>query len=1071
MPKVVIGLRVYVVTESKKPTGLAITRKNNTFKFSWKKGDKNYARGQQLYYKTNQMKKWKRLPCGARVTNKSITLDMSKYIPTTEKALRYIRFKVRGRREPYTKHTGTRTKTRYAPSMSDFAVKEFEIKKPNAPKVTANLSDELANRTTFSWTTSTSNSSNRYFSVVQWQTVLLKNSNVTKGKDAFSQKQKSSRVSGTWEAGTGSANDSKAVTEDLTYINGTDSYTRWFRARARGPAGSSAWTYSNHVYARTNATSNTKATAIKEAGGYKVTVEWSSSMKAARPINQMIVQSWVTAPGAGMGVPEGAGWQDMMTVAYKDGTDKAIFYIDDVLTDDQAIFVRVNTQHDPGVPATPGTPVIAEVGSLATPTITSVTPVEATHRATIVASNASSVPDSFLAVYYQSDEDEPMIVGIIEHGETTATVQAPDWSTAGAYAFGVQAVVGTYSEQEGPRGLTVYSLQSYEGKPMMTSGITWGAGAVPKAPENVAVTATDATGVLRVNWNWTWTEATSAEISWSQNPYAWESNEQPATYTVSNANASQWYITGLDVGVEWYVRVRLAKGSGDELLYGPYSEAIRVSLASAPSVPTLVLSDAVIPGDGTVTASWAYVSTDGTAQAYAEICTATLSQSGITYGDTIATTETAQHIDINAAKVGWTVGETYLLCLRVVSASGRTSDDWSAPVALAIAEPLTAEITQTSLTSVVVPEDEEEGTTEMVTALADMPLTITVTGAGNTGITTVAIERAESYYLERPDERNFTGHEGETVALIQQTGEAQITIDDSALIGSLDDGAKYRIVATVSDELGQSAEATQDFEVRWTHQALIPTATIEADNNFKVMKITPVAPEGVETGDTCDIYRLSVDRPELIYPGAEFGTTYVDPYPALGEMGGHRIVFRTANGDYITEDNTLAWTDYTAEDGDTIETMFNLIDFGGNQVAVMYDIELSSAWDKDFEETQYLGGHVTGDWNQAVSRTGSVQGSLVTTQDQDTIQALRRLADYPGICHVRTRDGSSYAADVQVNESRDMGKDVVRSEFSLAITRVDPEGYDGMTLADWQRTQEPEEATVGTAEVGTATVG
>lgn len=31
-----------------------------------------------------------------------------------------------------------------------------------------------------------------------------------------------------------------------------------------------------------------------------------------------------------------------------------------------------------------------------------------------------------------------------------------------------------------------------------------------------------------------------------------------------------------------------------------------------------------------------------------------------------------------------------------------------------------------------------------------------------------------------------------------------------------------------------------------------------------------------------------------------------------------------------------------------------------------------------------------------------------------------------------------------------MGRDVIRSEFTLSITRVDPEGFDGLTYADWQ---------------------
>jgi hypothetical protein len=177
----------------------------------------------------------------------------------------------------------------------------------------------------------------------------------------------------------------------------------------------------------------------------------------------------------------------------------------------------------------------------------------------------------------------------------------------------------------------------------------------------------------------------------------------------------------------------------------------------------------------------------------------------------------------------------------------------------------------------------------------------------------------------------------------------------------------------------------------------------------------------------------------------------VDPYPAIGVLGGHRFVFKTASGDYITEGNEFAWVDTMAGDyGDMINCDANVIDFGSGKVALEYNIDLSNQWKKDFKETAYLGGSVQGDWNTAVSRTGSLSGAVVYTDDPETIEAMRRLAVYPGICHIRTKDGSSYSADVQVSESysQDTAHEVI--SFSLAITRVDPEGYDGMTLEEWE---------------------
>ena len=1041
--------KVTVTQETKKPTGLSIKRDDEKFTISWKIGDKNYSDGQQCYWRTNQTKKghWHKLTCGVKTTSKAVTLDFDNYIPETKKQLTRIRFKIRGNREEYKTETSKEEKTHKC-TWSDYAEKAFVIKKPKKPSLSATLSDEYANRCSFHWSAANPNSNHRPFTEVQWQSRLLKDSKITDGAKAF--KKSTTGVSGEYYSGTGSASGTQVIIEDNGRVNGATPYTRWFRVRSRGPGGSSKWVYAKHVYAQANKTKNVEVSSTKETNGYRVIVKWTSSWSAAKPIDQMVIQYGTGIPGAGMSVPSGISWTDALTVKPKDGTDKAVFTVDEILEEDSSLWVRINTQHDTIV--TPGTPTLVRVARLSAPTLTNAVPVEATHRATITATNNSEVPGAFLAVTYKDagNPKDVLNIGIIPNGDTSVVVQAPDWGSA-EKSFGVRAYVGTYTAQTRADGVTIYTITEYTGKKRMSSEVVWDNGAVPPAPTGVTAEATGTPGTVRVTWNNPWTAADAVELSWADHADAWESTDPPETFEVSSAYAAAWNIVGLDVGQAWYIRVRLISGEGDDATPGPWSETFTINLAEAPNIPALTLSQAVIPADGTVTASWGYSSNDGTPQAYAEVCEATINETTgvITYGEPKWTTLTAQHIDISAEDAGWTTGTTYNLCVRVVSGSGQPSDGWSDPVPITIAEPLTATITQVSLATITVPDDDTAGTTRSVTALQNMPFTITVTGAGETGQTTVAIERAESYYLERPDERSFTGHEGETIALFTQVGEAQISIDNEDLIGTLDDGAQYRVVATVSDGIGQTAEAEVEFEVHWSHQALVPTATVEIDNTNLIAKITPIAPAEAEEGDVCDIYRLSVDRPELIYQGAQFGTMYVDPYPALGEMGGHRIVFRTANGDYITEDNEIAWADYTQEETGGVETMYNIIDFDGNQVRVMYDITIDAGWSKDFQETKYLGGHIQGDWNAAVSRTGSVGGSLVVTQDQTTIQALRRLADYPGICHVRTRDGSSYAADVQVSESRDMGRDVIRSEFQLTITRVDPEGFDGLTYADW----------------------
>lgn len=517
--------------------------------------------------------------------------------------------------------------------------------------------------------------------------------------------------------------------------------------------------------------------------------------------------------------------------------------------------------------------------------------------------------------------------------------------------------------------------------------------------------------------------------------------------------------------------------------------------------------------------------------------------------------ETAQQVDLDVDSLGWGVGETHSLAVKVASASGRETG-WSDPVTVMVAEPLVCEITATSLEEVVggknqfnvdaldslpggngvtttlnlkpnttyvmstnhplansnvafvffkLPNQEigtnangvwadhphsvttgadgladvvcrsqdsetletfktywfqvEEGSAATdyeeyttIQALTALPLTLTVTGAGEGGTTTIAIERAEAYHVTRPDETDLHGYEGETVALITQTGEAQITVGLDDLIGRLDDGAHYRLVASISDGLGQSASETIDFWIGWEHQAIIPDGEAVLDTEHIAMMLTPIAPDGAVTGDVCDIYRLSVDKPQLIYEGAEWGETYVDPYPTIGEYGGYRFVFRSKEGDYITDSGELAWIDADTD----IDYPYNIIDFGTGRVELEYNVDVSNSWKKDFKETKYLGGSVQGDWNPAVSRSSSVGAVGITTEDQETIEAMRRLAVYPGICHVRTKEGSSYPADVQVSESYAVSEGHKLAKFSLKITRVDAEGLDGMTLVEWEASHQEE---------------
>lgn len=1361
--------------KTKKPTGLKLTRKNDTFTASWKIADKDYGDGQAMQVRKGSGK-WSAVSIGKKDKAKGFTVSRGDYYPNTKTVkgkttnkpkLGSVSFRVRGNRKEYTTRKKVNGKTKDVqinPDVSDWSTKTFTVRKPNNPSIS--VSTGTWPTSTFSWSVKDSASDERVYTRMKIDSVLLCDSNISKGKDVDWTKNINGmtiRVNGAAQTRTkyngtsASASGTLTIQEDSGALQNGHSYTRWVRVIAQGPAGDSAPKYQKHVYADPNKAKIDSVALTPKTNGFRAQVKFSSPFGNSRPIKNVDVQWAMDTPAADLACPSGATWTTGKTVIVSDASGGAAFDIDQTIPENECLWFRVNTNWDDAT--TYGDPFYKAAGALTAPTITDITPNATNHTVTVTATNnASAIPDSFMVVrYYDEEEPDGFDIAIIPHGSTTATgVQCPAWETTPK--FGVYAAVGDYSIIERDDGVDQYDVDA-----QMTSQIQTQGGSVPEAPENVSLSATAIPGTIRVQWDWPWDEADSAELSWADHEDAWESTEGPETYTITKLHAAAWNISGLETGQTWYVRVRLIANNGDAVTYGAYSDTKTIDLSSAPLAPVITLTDHVIAEDGEVTASWSYSTTDGTAQAFAEVALVTYENGEPVY-EPIAQTQTAQYITMNQETFDWQTGETYLFAVRVISASGRSSDAWSDPESLTIAEPPTCEITDTSLveeeieinpttytgdllsfeteseetaTALTIPltpiqslngydspwvggagknklnldtevtvltgsvpsnatitsaegtatvtenwynrdankfgwafnvesnqtytisgncqstanatikvyssdgslvhsynasagynfttsfnaganttlyfyvsitswgqtitvqnvqiekgstatsyapysnicpisgwdevnayvsptTDAEDGTTypvnlsdtagtvyggtldvvsgaltvtdaniasyngetlpstwisdrdvyasgttpttgaqvvyklatpqtyqltptqimtlvgdnnvwsdageitltiaeaaETVMALKDMPLTITVTGAQETQETQVAIERAAAYHVDRPDETDFNGFEGETVALATQVGDETFSFEVEDLIGRLDDGALYRIIATVQDGFGQAATDTVDFTVIWTEQATEPTAEVEMHGTAAYL--TPIANEEGNPDDVCDIYRLSVDRPQLIYEGATFGETYVDPYPTIGEFGGHRFVTRTANGDYIMDDpetgDSLAWYDTGENEDDNLAVRYNIIDFDRGQAFLTYNADISGSWRKDFKETQYLGGSVQGDWNKAVSRTAQVNVTAVADNEQDLIQTMRRLADHTGLCHVRTKDGSSYPADVEVSESYNYASGVKTYEYQLTITRVDPEELDGMTLAEWNEVHDTGEDT------------
>ena len=1047
-----------------KPTGLSIKRDNLTFTIDWTPNKKYKHQQVNVEIDGVFVKTLENVEKGTK--SKSYTVPQASYQPTTEATFKTITFVVKG-------------------SIQKKAKKWYEEKKsytvtiPGIPKyIKPEKHDNGAYTYKYSWDRNENDSKNDtiVFKEYQWDTVLVA-SDAASGKlldEKYWTQNSSQKITmidiNTGQtiqnhASTGSTTDGSIIIVDDPSVV-ANGLRRFVRVRARGAAGSSTdYQYSDHAFSAPSGSSIETATikisdSEKVSGSVAITAETSNQ----QPIDDVTLQYAITKPKTiattvgntrqiDITIPEeGVTWNTYRTFDATGNKMSLDFTFDAPLDENDCLFVRTSVSHDNETINSSPQLITPPQGYslLSAPTISSCTVNPANRTVNIGVNNTTDLENnkSFVAVFFRTSEKQnpEKPIGIIPYGTASGVFKYPEIKEGDDISFGVQAFVANYSPATYDGTLTYFNIG--DKIKMKSSAIVWDNSSLPKPPSKVSATRLKA-GTIHVTWDWPWTEANSAELSWSDDPDAWTSTNGPSTYEVDNFYSGEWNISGLNAGT-WYVRVRLIKTTEDGTLYGTYSEMQTVSLSSAPNTPALTLEPNVVSVEGTTTAYWEFSSTDGTAQSYAELAEAEKVNDVWQFTPLRnANTNTGKSISFSPADYNWADGTRHFVSIKVTSGSGLDAQ-WSKPVELGVASKPVINVSGLNWSTA---ENARN-------VLAQLPLSFTVTGAGKGGYTTAIITRRQGFDIPRPNDSTDHGYEGEVIVsrVIRNVASAQFRFDitDTDLIGHFDDDALYKLDISVTDSFGQSVESLPyNFDVKWNEQAVMPSATVQVDKDEEVVYITPIRPTGYTAGAYCDIYRLSADRPELLVHKAEFGTKYVDPYPTYGIFGGYRVVYITKYGDYRLDTGESSWADYgpTEEEVEYQTDYFDkfaiTIDFDDQSIDLPYDVSLSNTWSKDFTTTKYLGGSQEGDWTPGVNRTGSYRVRIPVEQDRDLVYRSRLLADYAGVCHVRTPDGSNFYANVDVQEERE-AKWVNRiSSLTFNISKVDSIGEDGMKYSDW----------------------
>lgn len=1012
--------------QTKKPTGLSIARNGMNFVFSWKQGEK-YDEKQILEYRIHTLesgwKKWTSLSVGVTATSKTLKLAYTSYWPYNKNVhLCAVQFRVKGNCKD------TKDKKKTASDYTSSSALWIDI--PNKPSVSFSLSSEKENEGTGSWSIEVSENDNRPVNFYVYRVATAYDWTGNLNAVAWS--------------GDIACETSGSVELNNVGSSANKSVTRLIAVQAKGVRGDSEWAYAWHTYATPLAAEIKDAWAEQGAGKTHCTLSWTQAAPAHKPVDSMEIMYISGVPGNGMEPPSGASPTAVGTVGRISSSMNYDFYINSALDYDECVWLQIKTNHDKNYNIS--NTVIANVGvkgyagRLSTPTFRG--SAEDTSL-TISVDQNTEVRDSFtiVSISFKDDPNNWYNVGILPYnanGTAEDIFQCPD--VAGRdYTIKVCNYVGEYTETEEEWGVNYNVINTVMSSEVVKSD----SGEMPLPPSDISIVQISSSSV-KLSWDWKWKLANEVTISWSDHPDAWESTDGPEEYEI-NHKATSWIVAKLDSDKDYYFRIRLRNTNGDTEVVSDWSKTKQIRISSELVKPHIWTEQDLYNINDVITFTCSYSSNEDVFVHIGEIIDGVVSEKYI-FSKSQRSVVSMSVSDINKELLSngaepWQTGSRHYVACRI----GDT--EWSEPIIIDIIPAVEiGEIVHNLVVNTLIDEDGEE---RQILSLNAFPINVSVTGAGDQGRTKAYIIRESNYIISRPTEKNEERYSGEIVAAMTSEGEDEISINYSNIIGNLDEGASYELTVQIEDVYGQTAVASVPFEVHWTHQPEIPVADVVTDVDRKVTIISVSQPEGYETGDTFDVYRLSIDYPELILKDCEYGVRYVDPYPAFGPYGGHRIVNRTINGDYITSDNLLAWTDTGEDEGDFLDYKKAVIEFDGKQIELEYNLDLSNSWKKDFKQTVYLGGSITGDWNPGVIRSLSLDTVHLNVLDDNVIEDIRKLAVYAGVCHIRTPDGSSFACDIQVSEKKSH-ENKFRNDYSLSISRVDSQTLEGMTYEEWR---------------------
>ena len=531
----------------------------------------------------------------------------------------------------------------------------------------------------------------------------------------------------------------------------------------------------------------------------------------------------------------------------------------------------------------------------------------------------------------------------------------------------------------------------------------------------VALSATE----VQLDWE-NVPNAETYEIEYTTEKRYFDSSDQTTTKTVDAKVAGHAEIAGLETGRTYFFRVRSCNSQGKS----GWTPVKSITIGKKPTAPTTWSSATTVVIGDDLNLYWIHNAEDGSSQTYAQL---ELTINGVKTTEEIANSTEEDEKDKTSVfpidTSSYTEGTTIKWRVRTKGILNEYSD-WSTQRTVDVYAPATLDL------------ELSDSSGELISPLTAFPFYIKGTPGPNTQKPIgyhVNIVANDSYETIDQIGNVKIVSEGDSIYSKYFDINTELLLEMSAGHIDLENNVGYTVYCVVSMDSGLTTEASYEFTVAWSEETYEPNAAVSYDPDTFTVNINPYCNDqnGALINDlTLSVYRIEYDGSFTeIATGIDNNYTFVtDPHPSLN-YARYRIVaiskttgsvgYFDMPGYYIGEKAVLIqwaemWRDFDAAGDDPLEERA----WSGSLLRLPYNIDVSDNNQPDVALIKYIGREnpvsyygtqrgVTSTWNVEIDK-----------DDEETIYALRRLANWMGDVYVREPSGMGYWANVTVSFSQ-----------------------------------------------------